>query len=152
MRKAEQNLSHKRLISVLEYNPDEGLFHWKCHIGKRIRAGQVAGAIDKHNGYIKIGLDGESHCAHRLAYFYITGEWPEVIDHINRIKSDNRWCNLRNGTQTDNCLNIERTIVVDIDGVKQSLLQWCKHYDVNHNTAISRINRGWSHKRALGVE
>ena len=35
-----------------------------------------------------------------------TGEWPLYeIDHINRIKTDNRWCNLRDVTCTVNLQN-----------------------------------------------
>jgi hypothetical protein len=57
--------------------------------------GGIAGAPDK-NGYTCIQIDGKKYKAHRLAWFYMTGEYPvEGIDHKNTIKSDNRFDNLR---------------------------------------------------------
>jgi hypothetical protein len=43
--------------------------------------------------------------AHRLAWFYCTGEWPNQIDHINGIRTDNRICNLRSVTSKLNANN-----------------------------------------------
>lgn len=43
---------------------------------------------------------------HRIAWFLYHGEWPRfTIDHINRIKNDNRISNLRDVTQFINCQN-----------------------------------------------
>jgi hypothetical protein len=65
----------------------------------------LAGKINS-KGYRLIGVDGRWHKAHRLAWLYMTGSWPrEQIDHINLIKNDNRFENLREATQTQNHAN-----------------------------------------------
>ena len=57
-------------------------------------------------GYVRINVDGTKCRAHRLAYLYMTGEWPpKLMDHINRVKSDNRWANLRPVTEKLNFYN-----------------------------------------------
>lgn len=102
-------LSRERLLEYLSYDPESGIFNWKVSVGRygRIKAGTVAGTKGKHGqGYIEIHFDGHLHKAHRLAWLYMTGEWPKrEIDHINRIRSDNRWCNLREATLQQNLQN-----------------------------------------------
>lgn len=57
-------------------------------------------------GYRQMRVGGVAYRVHRLAWLYVTGEWPEQqIDHENRIKGDNRWDNLRDVTQRKNKLN-----------------------------------------------
>jgi len=57
-------------------------------------------------GYIVIKIKGRVYFAHRLAWLYIYGEWPsEIIDHINRERDDNRICNLRDVSSSQNNLN-----------------------------------------------
>ncbi len=65
---------------------------------------KVAGTITQR-GYRAIRVDGMKYQAHRLAWKYIYGEDPVVIDHKNRNKLDNRIANLHNGTQMDNIIN-----------------------------------------------
>ena len=67
--------------------------------------GRPAGA--RHSkGYWVIVLFRHHYKAHRIAWAWITGEWPDgYIDHVNRAKSDNRWCNLRPATSSQNMAN-----------------------------------------------
>lgn len=99
-------ITYSRLLEVLNYDPITGLFYWRNNIGKRFKAGQKAGSLNIQNNYIEIGIDGISYRAHRLAYFYMTQEWPSPsCDHVNGIKHDNRWINLRQATVGQNGAN-----------------------------------------------
>ena len=72
-----------------------------------IKKSKPAGHIRKTDGYVVIWVDGILYPAHRIAWLYVTGAWPsETIDHINGVTSDNRFCNLREATQAEQCQNI----------------------------------------------
>lgn len=98
-------LTQERLKELLHYDEETGLFTRKTKVANRI-AGSIAGA--KHNkGYVQIMIDCENYLAHRLAWFYVYGEWPKnQIDHINRIKTDNKIQNLRDVDNSKNQHNI----------------------------------------------
>ena len=99
-----ENLSHKRLVEVLLYEPETGYFFWKVSGNKR-KAGTQAGRVMK-KGYRQLTVDYIQYLEHRLAWFYVYKEWPKLyIDHINEVKSDNRISNLRDVNQTTNLLN-----------------------------------------------
>ena len=92
------------LREILEYQPDTGLFFWKKPI-RGIKKGSKAGHLSK-DGYIDIRIKKRSYPAHRLAWVIMTGNWPDnFVDHINRIKSDNRFVNLREATKSENAQN-----------------------------------------------
>lgn len=96
----------ERLRSVLHYEPTTGAFTWRVRRG-RVRPGQVAGRVG-NRGYVKILLAGEYWLAHRLAWAIVHGALPNAdrqIDHINRVRHDNRLANLRLVTQSENILN-----------------------------------------------
>lgn len=81
-------LTQERLKELLKYDPETGLFTWISRKPK-VKLNTIAGYKTKR-GYILIGVDRVYYFGHRLAFFYMTGQWPkEVIDHINCIKSDN---------------------------------------------------------------
>lgn len=94
-------LTAEQLRSALIYHPDTGVFNW-VHGAKGRYAGDVAGNV-RPDGYRRINVFGHLYYAHRLAWLYMTGEWPEhQIDHINMDPSDNRWANLRAATPRQN--------------------------------------------------
>jgi len=108
---SKKKLTQKRLKEALHYDSDTGVFVWIVALARRIKTGDVAGFPDC--GYIKIGIDGEEYKAHRLAWLYVYGYFPEnEIDHKDRIRCHN-WiknlrevshkCNIRNtGNHKDN--------------------------------------------------
>lgn len=82
-----------RLRAALNYDPATGVFTRRICTYRR-------GVIP---------LFGERHYAHRLAWLYMTGEWPsQQIDHINGIRGDNRWENLRDVAPQVNSQNLHR--------------------------------------------
>ena len=98
-------LTQKRLMEVLHYDPLVGLFTWTNIAPFKVR-GKTAGSFDA-KGYWVIRVDDTCHKAHRLAWLYMTGEWPQSqIDHINQQKADNRFANLRVATNAQNMWNI----------------------------------------------
>lgn len=97
------------LVAALDYDPSTGTFRWKIDCGgksgKRIKAGSVAGGINKE-GYRYITIDGRLLSAHRLAWFYVTKEWPNcVVDHRNGKNDDNRFLNLRKASDNQSMAN-----------------------------------------------
>lgn len=102
-------LSQARLKELLTYDKKTGVFTWRNRRGGKAIAGRPAGARDFY-GYVVIRLDGVLYKAHRLAWLYSHGVWPEEnLDHINRVKNDNRLENLRPARQSLNMHNANRT-------------------------------------------
>lgn len=98
-------LTREYLNSIIDYNKDSGLFIWKkVRVKNQIKAGSVAGYLDK-KGYLRIQIDGKNYMAHKLAWLSEYGIIPEMIDHINQVKSDNRIKNLRVVTASENAKN-----------------------------------------------
>lgn len=100
---AKHTISQSVLKELICYDPETGIFTWaKSRIG--CHKGNVAGTIDKSR-CVRIGLNHMRFKAHRLAYIYMTGKSPDVIDHHNGDNSDNRWENLSASTHTWNMRN-----------------------------------------------
>lgn len=101
--------------SRIHYCPDTGVITWK-HFPQHGKAwntkyaGKVAGNLNTRGRYSRrdISIGNKVMTAHILIWFYMKGEWPVegyVIDHINRDATDNRWCNLRRVTLSENKKN-----------------------------------------------
>jgi hypothetical protein len=89
---------------VFRYEPDTGLVLHRISHG-RAQKDTVAGT-KRPDGYSVIWFDGKLHLMHRLIWRIVTGSWPDKqIDHINRDRTDNRWCNLRCVEPRINVLN-----------------------------------------------
>jgi hypothetical protein len=100
-------ITQTKLHNLLNYDKHTGIFTWKESRGG-IKAGTIAGSLCKDQGYITIQINGTLYRAHRLAVLYeydITLEPGEEVDHINRIRNDNRIDNLQIVTHSDNQKN-----------------------------------------------
>lgn len=98
-------LTVSRLKELLSYDPESGLFQWvhppKNHPGLKA---YIAGGIG--TGYVMIKIDGRKYKAHRLAWLYVHGAWPDGdLDHANGCPLDNRIANLRVATNPQNQAN-----------------------------------------------
>jgi len=97
-------ITQLELLKLLHYNPCTGVFAWiVAKQGNKIY--DIAGTLNKE-GYIAIIVNRKLYRAHRLAWLYMIGEWPgDQIDHVNGIRNDNRWINLREATISQNGAN-----------------------------------------------
>lgn len=104
----QEQLTQERLMKLLQYDKATGEFTWLVRKGSRAAKGAVAGSGDGQ-GYIHIAIDGTYHRAHRLAWLYCHGRWPDgQLDHLNHRRDDNRLSNLREVSHSDNQRNASR--------------------------------------------
>jgi hypothetical protein len=96
-------ISHSALLRLINYDSATGVFTALVQRGC-VPAGKVIGSVGNH-GYIQFGIEGRMYLGQRVAFFYMTGRWPIEVDHKNRVKTDNRWKNLREASKSQNSFN-----------------------------------------------
>lgn len=105
MNPADRPLTHERLLEVLSYDPDTGVFRWNVRLSRRNRVDEQAGYI-AGDGYRIIQIDGWHYKAGRLAWFYHYGRWPHpLVDHRDLNRDNSRLSNLREATYSQNAAN-----------------------------------------------
>lgn len=120
-KKASRIVTHKELLGLIRYDQETGLFFNQSKLDDEGSLTQT-GSLDTR-GYMKVYVKGRYYRAHRLAMFYVTGEWPKHdVDHINGIRDDNRFANLRCVTRQQNAQN--RTKVMGKSKFRG--VCWCK--------------------------
>jgi hypothetical protein len=110
-------LTAERLKQLVSYDPETGLFKNSAP-RKKVRVGEVAGSLDKSNGYIKLTIDRRHYFAHRLAFLFVTGAWPSgIVDHINGNRTDNKLANLRQVSRELNQQNMRKASKASASGL-----------------------------------
>ena len=127
-------LTQTRLREVLDYDPLTGVLTRRLK-QTGVMQGSVSGSLTA-DGYLVTSVDGKLYKCHRLAWLHMTGSWPQgQIDHINGIRSDNRFCNLRDVPQQ---INIENQRKAQRSNKSTSVLGTWK----NGNGFAAKISHG----------
>lgn len=91
---------------ILDYNPESGVFYWRVRRKNYVVIGDIAGQKNIKSNYWQLTINGNSYQAHRVAWLYMTGEWPsDQIDHKDHVRHNNRWSNLRLVSNATNARN-----------------------------------------------
>lgn len=101
-------LTQDQLKELLHYEPATGVFTWRKNRTKSALAGTKAGTATK-GGYVAIKVYGRRYTAHRLAWLYCYGKWPQKgIDHKDGDPANNQLSNLREADQSQNNQNARK--------------------------------------------
>ena len=136
-------LTQERLRELVRYDPELGIFIWLVYRKKTDGIGSRADKFEQR-GYRYISVDNKQHLAHRLAWFYMTNEWPkEHVDHINNIRNDNRWCNLREASNAENLRNTKARNKLGVKGVYASNGKYKAMITLGSFDTIEEAKRVW---------
>jgi len=113
-------LTQSELKLLMSYDPDTGVLTWNVRPdasrGSRTfngrNAGKPVGTTKNSTGYVNVRLGGRTYTAHRLVWLYVHGCFPDLIDHVDRDRTNNRLSNLRLATKAQNNFNrLQRQLV-----------------------------------------
>ncbi len=97
-------ITQDRVRELFDYA--DGELIWRVSVNWSIGVGTTAGSLNKCSGYNQVKIDGKSYQVHRIIWLWHYGYFPEHgLDHINRLKADNRVHNLREVSQSCNIRN-----------------------------------------------
>ena len=99
-------IDQETVKKLFHYDAESGMLLWRNGNGRNVKPWQQANSLNS-SGYYAAKIQGKDYRVHRLIWLYVNGKFPDGdIDHKNRIRNDNRLCNLRDVSRTDNAQNI----------------------------------------------
>ena len=97
----------KYAAKLITYDAESGHLYWNVNISKFIKAGRRVGCKGS-GGYRYLTMHNYRILEHRLCWWIVHNKFPDQIDHINGVRSDNRLCNLREANNSQNNMNRPR--------------------------------------------
>lgn len=136
----DDELTHAHLLHLLNYDSETGIFTWRNFRNYAHPKKDQVGYKGNHayrSIKMKFGGKTKTFYCHRLAWFYMNGVWPKnEIDHINGLTDDNRLCNLREATSSQNKMNRNnpKSNKTGFVGVHKNKKRFCASINVNKKT------------------
>jgi HNH endonuclease len=112
-----RKLDQATVKELLDFDPDRGTFVWKWRARCWFKSDRSFSSFNSRwpdrpalncldgSGHLQGKILGRLYSAHRVAWLWVHGRCPAVVDHINRQPRDNRICNLRAATVLSNARN-----------------------------------------------
>ena len=132
MAEIDFSLSQDLLHELFEYR--DGFLYWKNSVGNQVVAGSKFGTM-RNNGYLQGTINKKIHRVHRLIFLYHHGFLPELLDHIDGDRANNKIENLRIANKSQNSFNakISSKNTSGVKGVswnkqKEKWKAECQHY------------------------
>jgi hypothetical protein len=101
-------LTHAYVRKLFNYDPLSGVLTWRVRIAQRTYAGDQAGSDYPSNRRVKIR--GVKYPETKIIWLWMTGVWPDEVDHRDCNFRNNRWRNLRLATRSENVANRRKYI------------------------------------------
>lgn len=102
-------LEYREALKLFRYDYETGVLYWRWRVNSRVPKTLEAGMQRKSNsdGYLNVHVQGRLYPAHRIVMLMCYGFYGEglEVDHINHVRNDNRLCNLRFVTRSENSKN-----------------------------------------------
>lgn len=120
------------------YYEDGEIYWYEQYRGASRRTDKPIGSLNQ-DGYkrtrLKINDVTRDYTIHRLVWWLHNNEWPDIIDHVNRDRSDNRIENLRtaNGRENSQNCNPRKRNQSGYVGV-------CRQHGTKHYKAYIQLN------------
>lgn len=158
---ARMHFTRARLLEVFDYSPETGALVDRSTGDEVVRTNNY--------GYRWVWSDGAALLVHRIAFRVMTGEWPTaMVDHIDGVRTNNAWRNLREANHSLNAQNYKRAMRtnklgvlgvcidpragskpfragIEINGKKHSLgtFQSCIEAEAAYREAKARLHPGY---------
>ena len=115
-----RELTQEILQKLFTYDPLTGVMTVRLPQHQR-KVGDEIGSLGSSHGYREASVFNTTYLVHRLIWMYMTGKFPEYIDHIDHDKLNNRWSNLREVSNQENIKNctLSKNSTSKINGVNQ---------------------------------
>jgi len=133
----DKKITHEELLSYYHYDKQNGKFYRRLKTGLANAATHGSKATAHKDNYSRISIKGRRYLSHVLAWFYMTGMWPNgVIDHIDGDKNNQQFSNLRDVTYCQNALNRKPDQNRGIRQTRNKVKRWearIKHEKIEHH-------------------
>lgn len=100
-------LEYREALELFRYDYETGVLYWRWRVNSRVPKTLEAGTQKKSSGYLYVRVHGRDYLVHRIVMLMCYGFYGEglEVDHINHVRNDNRLCNLRFVTRSENNKN-----------------------------------------------